>query len=51
MRPLGLPVGSVRSVLALVLVVALVLLDDKEAVKSAAMIVIVFYFGARNGSP
>jgi len=47
MNPLGLPAGSVRSVLALVLVGMLAWKGEAEAVKAAAMVVLGFYFGSR----
>ena len=47
-NPLYLPIGSVRAILALLLVVAMVLpAVNSEAINSAGLIVLGFYFGNR----
>ena len=49
-NPLYLPIGSVRAILALLLVVAMVIPTiNSEAINNAGLIVLGFYFGNRTG--
>lgn len=47
MTPMGLPEGTVRAILAVVLVSSMILSPDSDAINSAAMMVLGFYFGSR----
>ena len=45
-EPLGLPKGSVRAILALMLVAAFIFVEN-ENISDATLIVLGFYFGSR----
>lgn len=48
LKPLWMPEGSVRAIIAMALVGGMIFLPESDAIKSAAMVVLGFYFGSRN---
>ncbi len=47
-RPLNLPIGSVRAILAIILVLAFICpAIENENIKDATLLVLGFYFGSR----
>ena len=47
-RPLNMPIGSVRAILAILLVLAFICpAIDNENIKDATLLVLGFYFGSR----